>query len=116
VVTGNTPNSCAAGPIPPQWSWHHRLLSSLRDHLIATAGAGEGPDARARSGAGRLNRTERAQFLRLRRKLAQVEERLFEVDCALQRIYDDGYGTCEETGRPIPAQRLRAMPWTRTAA
>ena len=32
---------------------------------------------------------------------------------ALKRIFDGSYGVCEETGKAIPAARLRAIPWTR---
>ena len=39
--------------------------------------------------------------------------RLSEVDAALQRIKDDTYGNCEESGEPIPVARLNALPWTR---
>ena len=46
-------------------------------------------------------------------ELGNEADRLFEVDCALQRIRDGTYGYCEETGHPIPADRLRAIPWTR---
>ena len=38
---------------------------------------------------------------------------LYEIDAALRRIDDGTYGVCELTGRPIPWQRLEAMPWTR---
>lgn len=45
--------------------------------------------------------------------LGNENDQLFEVDCALQRIRDGIYGFCEETGHVIPAERLRAVPWTR---
>jgi hypothetical protein len=32
------------------------------------------------------------------------------VDAALQRIEDDTYGYCEETGEPISLKRLEARP------
>jgi RNA polymerase-binding transcription factor DksA len=46
-------------------------------------------------------------------ELATENDKLFEIDCALQRIRDGLYGLCESTGHPIPAERLRAVPWTR---
>ena len=46
-------------------------------------------------------------------ELGHETDRLFEVDCALQRIRDGTYGFCEETGHAIPTERLRAIPWTR---
>jgi DnaK suppressor protein len=36
-----------------------------------------------------------------------------EIDAALQRIEEGGYGTCEACGEPIGAERLTAIPWTR---
>jgi hypothetical protein len=38
---------------------------------------------------------------------------LYEVEAALSRIKDGSYGICEMTGKPVPAERLRAVPWTR---
>jgi RNA polymerase-binding protein DksA len=38
---------------------------------------------------------------------------LREIDDALQRIAEGGYGTCEGTGKPIPKARLKAQPWAR---
>jgi RNA polymerase-binding transcription factor DksA len=40
------------------------------------------------------------------------QETLYEVDAALKRIEDGTYGFCELTGRPIPWNRLDAVPWT----
>lgn len=41
------------------------------------------------------------------------QEMLYEVDAALKRLDDGTYGVCELTGRPIPWERLEAVPWTR---
>lgn len=40
-----------------------------------------------------------------------AERRLEQVDAALRRIEDGSYGTCEACGKPIAAERLRAVPW-----
>src|SRR5580704_18434167 len=40
------------------------------------------------------------------------QEGLYEIDAALKRIEDGTYGICELTGRPIPWERLEAIPWT----
>jgi RNA polymerase-binding transcription factor DksA len=42
-----------------------------------------------------------------------AKETLFEIDAALQRIEDGTYGTCDGCGKPIGAERLAAIPWTR---
>jgi RNA polymerase-binding protein DksA len=44
---------------------------------------------------------------------ANAREALAEIEAALTRIDDGTYGVCEECGRPIPVERLRAMPATR---
>ena len=44
----------------------------------------------------------------------QSRLRLAEVDAALDRVSTDTYGMCEECGRPIPADRLQAIPIART--
>jgi DnaK suppressor protein len=40
-------------------------------------------------------------------------ELLEEVDAALGRFAEGTYGVSETSGRPIPFERLRAVPWTR---
>lgn len=42
-----------------------------------------------------------------------ARERLREIEAALARMADGTYGVCEETGEPIPFERLRAEPTTR---
>lgn len=39
--------------------------------------------------------------------------RLKEIDAALERIAQGGYGICEGTGEPIGFPRLKVEPWTR---
>jgi RNA polymerase-binding transcription factor DksA len=43
------------------------------------------------------------------------QEAIYEIDQALRRIADGTYGICEGTGKPIPEERLNAVPWTRFA-
>ncbi len=40
---------------------------------------------------------------------------LAEVERALAKIDEGGYGVSERSGTPIPYERLRAMPWARDA-
>ena len=42
-----------------------------------------------------------------------ARDTLVEIDAALQRIEDGTYGICEVCGKPIGAERLNALPWTR---
>lgn len=46
--------------------------------------------------------------------LAATERKLIrEIDDAVKRVDDGTFGLCELTGRPIPADRLEELPWTR---
>ena len=112
----NTPNSAGPEQVPPQWAWHYRTLLHLRDRLVrahaehstqaVTPGdmlGGDVADAAQEQSARDVLWTE----------LGTEADQLFEVDCALQRIREGTYGFCEETGHPIPADRLRAIHWTR---
>jgi DnaK suppressor protein len=42
-----------------------------------------------------------------------VDHLVAEVDAALQRLEEGRYGICEACGRPIPDERLEAMPAAR---
>ena len=42
-----------------------------------------------------------------------TQEIIFEVLSALERIARGTYGVCEITGKPIEAERLKALPWAR---
>ena len=42
-----------------------------------------------------------------------ARDTLAEIDAALSRIEDGTYGICEVCGKPIGADRLSALPWTR---
>jgi RNA polymerase-binding transcription factor DksA len=45
--------------------------------------------------------------------LSSDQNALYEIEEALQRIRNGTYGVCEMSGRPIPEERLEAIPWTR---
>jgi RNA polymerase-binding transcription factor DksA len=40
-----------------------------------------------------------------------AERQLQQIDAALRRIEDGTYGACAVDGKPIPVERLRAVPW-----
>ena len=42
---------------------------------------------------------------------AQARQTVAEIDAALARIGDGTYGLSVISGRPIPKERLRAIPW-----
>ena len=45
--------------------------------------------------------------------LEQIEAELADVEHAIRRLDAGDYGTCEVCGRPIPEERLEAMPAAR---
>ncbi len=45
--------------------------------------------------------------------LSSDQDAIYEIEEALKRIEKNTYGICELTGKPIPATRLEAIPWTR---
>ena len=46
----------------------------------------------------------------------RMSRELAEIDAALDRLHrsPERYGVCEDTGRPIPFERLDVIPWART--
>jgi DnaK suppressor protein len=46
----------------------------------------------------------------------RMSRELTEIDAALERLYRDPerFGICEDTGDPIPLERLEVIPWART--
>lgn len=48
--------------------------------------------------------------------VASEQEALSEIDAAIKRINDGTYGICEHTSKPIPKDRLLAVPFTRFTA
>jgi RNA polymerase-binding transcription factor DksA len=46
--------------------------------------------------------------------LEQLEAEIEDLDTALRKVDDGTYGTCEICGREITAERLEAVPGTRT--
>src|SRR3954471_16353853 len=45
--------------------------------------------------------------------LSSDQNALYEIEQAMNRIENGTFGTCELTGKPIEADRLTAIPWTR---
>ncbi|MFD2639708.1 TraR/DksA C4-type zinc finger protein [Piscibacillus salipiscarius] len=53
---------------------------------------------------------EREKDMALHRR---AEEELSEINHALEKMEEGTYGICEKTGKPIPEERLKAMPTAR---
>jgi len=106
----------SARKINLKWKWHYRALLGFRDHLLQAKGeqlqeAAEPLEFSAVDVAESAE-DESDHDLALG-KLSAEQDALYEVEEALRRIGNDTYGICEETGRPIEASRLKAVPWTR---
>ncbi|TFB13786.1 hypothetical protein E3U55_15390 [Filobacillus milosensis] len=43
----------------------------------------------------------------------RAEEQISEIDHALEKMEKGTFGICEKTGKPIPDERLKAMPTAR---
>ena len=102
--------------INPKWAWHYRVLLGLRDRLLKDrseqlAQAGERLESYSMDMAD--SATDAFDHDLALSELSAEQDALYEVDEALKRILNGTYGVCEETGKPIPAARLRAIPWTR---
>jgi RNA polymerase-binding transcription factor DksA len=119
--TGSTKSSVGANAkapveIPIRWRTHYAALAELRERLLGEcheelAAAAEPIES------GNLHQADSAtdefdRDLALGLLLAR-QDALYEIDAALARIREGSYGICEVSGRPIPAARLRAVPWTR---
>ena len=85
--------------------WQAELLRESNETLVSLQvdGGMQEPDLADRASA----ETDRALELRTRDRERKL---LSKIDAALQRIEDDTYGYCEETGDPIGVKRLEARP------
>jgi RNA polymerase-binding transcription factor DksA len=104
------------GRIRPKWVWHYRVLLKLRERLLKAlserlADAVEPLESASMNMADAA--TDEFDHGFTASDLSAGQDALCEVDDALRRILDGTYGICEETGRPIPAARLKAVPWAR---
>jgi DnaK suppressor protein len=85
--------------------WQKELLQESSETLSSLQDDGgiQEPDLADRAAV----ETDRALELRTRDRERKL---LSKIDAALQRIEDESYGYCEETGDPIGVKRLEARP------
>ena len=113
--------------VPEKFRRFYRLLISLRNHL--TAGielhSEETLKRSAKDDPGDLSSygqhmadagTDTFDRDFALSMVASEQEALSEIDAAIKRITGGTYGTCEHTGKPIPKDRLLAVPFTRFTA
>lgn len=92
------------------------LLSELNDHGVQKGGNWQGssqtPDGEE---SDPIDAADQIEELAVNVPLVEeLEKRLLDVDDALMKIEKGGYGICEESGDPIPHDRLVANPAART--
>lgn len=115
---GVTSAPAASGLINPRWTWHQRVLLALRDRLLAErqarlTEAAQPLEPHSMSAAD--SASDEFDHNVALAMLSAEQDALQEIDAALQRLRTGTYGVCEETGKRIPAARLKAIPWTRFA-
>lgn len=106
----------AANRVNPKWAWHYRVLLGLRDRLLAErvdqlGNAAERLESHSMDMAD--SATDEFDHDMALAGLSAEQNALFEIEEALKRILNGTYGVCEVTGKAIPGERLKAIPWTR---
>ncbi len=102
--------------IKPQWVKYYQRLMDLRDQLtrqmdgLAKESAEEMPGYSLHMADSGTDNFDRDFALSL---LSSDQDAVYEIEESLKRIEKNTYGICELTGKPIPRQRLEAIPWTR---
>lgn len=101
---------------PTKWSWYEKSLKLLQ-LALSKDWEGQALALRAMPVEGGRDSLDVASEIQNRDELLTALDlesvELAEIDAALERIRRGTYGVCEATGKPIPKERLRAIPWTR---
>ncbi|MDP0496466.1 MAG: TraR/DksA C4-type zinc finger protein [Verrucomicrobiota bacterium JB024] len=110
--------------VPPKFLKYYKALLELRDHVndglqlhtADTLKRSNKEDSGDLSGYGQhmadagTDTFDRDFALSL---VSSEQEALYEIEEAIQRIFNGSYGMCEITGEPIAKDRLMAVPFTR---
>lgn len=103
--------------IAPKWRGYYDKLLRARDELLSEhhrlgtqASKFDAKDMMQSDAESATDESTRDYALGM---ITNYQQRLEEIEAAIQRIKDGSYGICEQTGKPIPAERLEAVPWTR---
>jgi RNA polymerase-binding transcription factor DksA len=92
------------------------VLAELNEHGTQKGGDWQGASATPEGQeADPIDAADQIEELAVNVPLVEtLEKRLLDVDDALMKIGKGGYGICEESGEPIPHERLFANPAART--
>ncbi|HEY5706331.1 MAG TPA: TraR/DksA family transcriptional regulator [Terrimicrobiaceae bacterium] len=110
------PDSGGGICVPKRWIWHYETLSSLLEGLLRErkerlSEVAEPIEPHSMDLAD--SATDEFDHEIALSRLSVDQDALYEVEAAMKRILDGTYGICEQSGKPIPAARLKALPWTR---
>ncbi len=107
-------------PIPPnikpEWRKYYSILLDLRQQLLkqmnglAKDSAETIPNYSLHMADSGTDNFDRDFALSL---LSSDQDAIYEIEEAIKRIEKGTYGICELTHKPIPKQRLDAIPWAR---
>jgi RNA polymerase-binding transcription factor DksA len=116
-ILGRAPATTSpARHVPAKWRWHHGVLLALQTRLMRERGEllrASAQPIEPHSMDEADSATDEFDHDLALTQLAAEQNALYAVNEALERIFDGSYGVCEETGKVIPAARLKAIPWTR---
>jgi DnaK suppressor protein len=110
--------------IPEKFKRYYKLLIELRNHVtgqvdrhseetLKRSAKEDSGDLSSYGTDGGTDSFDRDFALSL---VANEQEALAEIEAAIQRIKNGTYGICEQTEKPIPKERLLAVPFTRYTA
>ncbi len=120
ILNLGNPDAKADAPakhIDPRWQQQYQGLRDFRDYLLDQLSGLQSEARDVQIDPLQDPNAESATSDLLRDYLLGMtstdQDTLIEVDAAIERIELGTYGVCERTGQPIPAERLKAVPWTR---
>ena len=107
--------------MPKKFLPYYRVLINLRDELrdgldshsqgtLLTSSKEESGDLSTNSTDAGSESFDRDVALSM---VASEQEALHEVEAAIDRMFDGTFGICQETGKAIKRDRLKAVPFTR---
>ena len=113
-----------ANSIPRKWKKYYKLLVELRKHIqdeldLHTADtlmhssredAGDLSNYSNHQADAGTDNFDRDFALSV---VSSEQDALYEIEDAIRRMQDGSYGVCEQTGDPIKAERLEAVPFAR---
>lgn len=116
-----SPEAQREAAVPQKFLSYYRVLIKLREELrdgldshaqetLLTSSKEESGDLSTNSSDAGSESFNRDIALSM---VASEQEALNEIEAAIERIFDGSFGVCQETGKSILRDRLKAVPFTR---